>query len=79
MRKNNEVQEVVVITPRQEEIQGSGGHIRNSKDGIWWPVTKTLPRSTAVLLFPVVLIIAALAYTRTLDTHRHVAEFLSNR
>ncbi|KAG5007150.1 O-glucosyltransferase rumi [Glycine max] len=74
MRKNNEVQEVVVITPRQEEIQGSGGHIRNSKDGIWWPVTKTLPRSTAVLLFPVVLIIAALAYTRTLDTHERVAE-----
>nr|AMQ26117.1 UDP-glycosyltransferase 47 [Pueraria montana var. lobata] len=66
MRENNNE---VVITPMQEENHGSGGHFRHSKDGIWWPVVKSLPRSTAVLLFPVMLIIGALAYTRTLDTH----------
>ncbi|TKY45178.1 O-glucosyltransferase rumi-like [Spatholobus suberectus] len=62
MRENN-----VVITPRQEN-HGSG-HFRHSKDGIWWPFMKSLPRSTAVLAFPVVLIVGALVYTRMLDTH----------
>ncbi|KAH1151975.1 hypothetical protein GYH30_045456 [Glycine max] len=66
MRKNNEV----VFTPQQEENHEMVGNFRHFKDSIWWPVVKSLPRSTAVLLFPVMLIIGAFAYTRTLDTHR---------
>jgi len=65
MRKNNEV----VFTPQQEENHEMVGNFRHFKDSIWWPVVKSLPRSTAVLLFPVMLIIGAFAYTRTLDTH----------
>lgn len=65
MRKNNEV----VFTPQQEENHEMVGNFRHFKDSIWWPVVKSLPRSTAVLIFPVMLIIGALTYTRTLDTH----------
>ena len=66
MRENNNE---VVITAGEEENHVSGGHLRHSRDGIWWSVAKSLPRSTAVLIFPVMLIIGALTYTRTLDTH----------
>ncbi|RDX79685.1 KDEL motif-containing protein 1, partial [Mucuna pruriens] len=61
MRNNN------LVTSSRQENHGSG-HIRHSKDGIWWQFMKSLPRSTAVLVFPVVLIVGALVYTRVLDT-----------
>ncbi|XP_020204629.1 O-glucosyltransferase rumi homolog [Cajanus cajan] len=61
MRENN-----VVIT--RQENYGSG-HSRHYKDAIWWPFMKSLSRSSAVIAFSVVLIVGALVYTRTLDTH----------
>ncbi|KAK7380308.1 hypothetical protein VNO78_32816 [Psophocarpus tetragonolobus] len=63
MRENKDE---VVITSMQEN-RGSG-HSRHSKE-IWSPIIKSLPRSMAVLLFPVVVIIGALAYTSRIDPH----------
>jgi len=35
---------------------------------MWLPVIKSLPRSAVVLVFPVVVIVGVLAYTRVIDT-----------
>lgn len=47
-----------------QEDSGSGPSRHSNKDEIWLPVIKSLPRSVVVLLFPAVLIIGVLAYTR---------------
>ncbi|QCD94844.1 protein glucosyltransferase [Vigna unguiculata] len=51
-----------------QEDNGSGHFRHSSKEGMWLPVIKSLPRSAVVLLFPVVVIVGVLAYTRVIDT-----------
>ncbi|KAK7383017.1 hypothetical protein VNO78_28682 [Psophocarpus tetragonolobus] len=53
------------MTGQEEENEGRG-HVRQSQDGMWWSVVKSLRQSTAVLLSPVLLIIAAIAYTHVI-------------
>lgn len=45
------------------------GAFSSFQGGIRLPFMKSMPKSTALLAFPVVLIVGALVYTRTLDTH----------
>lgn len=55
------------MTIGQGQKNFGSGHFRHHKDEIWHTFIKSLPRSTVILVFPVVLIIGALLYTRSID------------